>query len=259
MSSAFFYERRNPEWYANDIRRELVIGDDKAVNLDYITNALDIRVKYAEINKGILGASKVKGLKKLIVISPDISYNTRKRFTVAHEIGHLLIHHGVHFCRADDLKMWVSTKAKEKEANQFAVQLLLPRIVVANELKKRDISLDFAQELSNQYEISLSSAALRMVEVSAETVAVFCQKDTTIQWGMPSPECRLRLRSGVISNNALSYLVGIDRPKQDGYVNPNAWFEDGSLLEDYRCYEQTWYFPKINMKLSVVRLEDDEY
>lgn len=259
MSNSYFYERRNPEWYADDFRRELEIADDIAVNLDCIIDALDIHVKLAPIKKGILGACKVRGLKKLIVISPDIYYNAQKRFTIAHEIGHLIIHHGVHFCRAEDFKMLVNTKTKEKEANRFAAQLLLPRNVVINRLRRGDVSLDMAQELSKLYEISLSSAILRMIELSDENVAIFYQKNNIIQWTMKSTECRSALASGMISSRSLSYLVSLNNPRQEGYVDPGAWFEDNPFIQDIRCYEQTWYFSKLNMKLSVVRLELEDY
>lgn len=176
MNKSFFYERRNPEWYADDLRKELGINDNSALDLDNVINALDIHLKQAPIQEGILGACKVKGLKKLIVISPDIYNNNQKRFTIAHEIGHLFIHHGVHFCRKEDFNMGINTKTKEREANQFAAQLLLPRNIVLNKLRTRDISLDIAQELSEQYEISLTSAIIRMIELSDENVALISQK-----------------------------------------------------------------------------------
>lgn len=67
------------------------------------------------------------------------------------------------------------------------------------------------------------------------------------------------MKNGKISNNTLSYITNVDKMRQEGYVDPNAWFEDSTYSQDTRCYEQTWYFSKLDMKLSIVRLEDDDY
>ena len=257
MSKFTLQERRNPEWYAMDLRQEMEIPDSEPIDLDNLLRILNIHLKIARIGKGILGACKVKGLHKLIVISPDILYETNKRFTISHEIGHLIIHHGVHYCYADDLKMWISKSTKEKEANKFAAELLLPQRTVKSKLKKHDVSLELAAILSNQYNISLTSAIIRLVELSEENVCVFRQKNDKICWYMRSNECRFSPRTGAISYDSLSYITSLKRQKQEGYVNPSSWFEEDEFDEDLNCHEETWYFENLNMKLSVVRLETD--
>ena len=141
MNRFSLQERRNPEWYAQDLRQDMEIPDSAPIDLDNIIRALDIHLKIARIGKGILGACKVKGLQKLIVISPDISYESQKRFTISHEIGHLIIHHGVHYCNANDLKIWINVPTKEKEANKFAAESAA-NSPIKNNLYNRFIKLD---------------------------------------------------------------------------------------------------------------------
>ena len=58
---------------------------------------------------------------------------TRKRFTIAHEIGHLMLHPktGVHFDRVviqmRDANASAGVDREEIEANKFAAELLMPR------------------------------------------------------------------------------------------------------------------------------------
>lgn len=257
MNRFSLQERRNPEWYAKDLRQDMKISDSSPIDLDSIIRAFDIHIKIARIGKGILGACKVKGLQKLIVISPDISYESQKRFTLSHEIGHLIIHHGVHYCNADDLKMWINVPIKEKEANKFATELLLPQRIVTSKLKKQDVSLELAANLSKQYNISLTSTIIRLVELCDESVCVFCQQNDKICWHVRSFECSFSPITGVLSNQSLSYTTCLEKQRQEGYVDPSSWFEGDEFNEDLHCHEETWYFKNLNMKLSVVRLETD--
>jgi len=66
----------------------------------------------------------------------------RQRFTVAHEIGHLLLGHtGKNFIL--DLN---SKKPEEIEANQFAAELLMPLEMLKKDLQSKKNAKDIARE-----------------------------------------------------------------------------------------------------------------
>ena len=69
---------------------------------------------------------------------------TTQRFTIAHEIGHILLHH-----------FHIPVKTKEKEANMFASRLLMPMCVLY-ECKVKN-----AQEVATLCNVSLISATYR--------------------------------------------------------------------------------------------------
>jgi Zn-dependent peptidase ImmA (M78 family) len=66
---------------------------------------------------------------------------TRKRFTIAHELGHLLLHPmaGVHVDRAmlqmRDSKASEGTDCNEIEANRFAAELLMPHYFLETDVR----------------------------------------------------------------------------------------------------------------------------
>jgi hypothetical protein len=67
----------------------------------------------------------------------------RRRFSVAHEVGHFLLHtfdqsEGV-FCRAADLRADPESpeRLREREANRFAAELLMPEPMVRREVERR--------------------------------------------------------------------------------------------------------------------------
>lgn len=116
------------------------------VSLDEIVTKSDIHVKY-EKTPNILevdekGASILtQDGKWFIVINSKLSYE-EKRFTVAHEIGHIFLGHML--TPIDDIAFLTSGKkpAEESSADMFALRLLSPACVLwaLNIEKAKDIS-----------------------------------------------------------------------------------------------------------------------
>ena len=80
----------------------------------------------------------------------------RQRFTVAHEIGHLLLGHtGKNFIL--DLN---SKKPEEIEANQFAAELLMPLEMLKKDLQSKKNAKDIARE----YNVSEEAVWWRLYE-----------------------------------------------------------------------------------------------
>lgn len=101
----------------------------------------------------------------------------RKRFTIAHELGHYILHtqdflhvdesitvQSIHFRDNESSK---ATRVKEIEANQFAAELLMPSEEIKKEVIKEmidnDKSLDdVVIQLANQYEVSRTAMTIKI-------------------------------------------------------------------------------------------------
>lgn len=81
--------------------------------------------------------------------------NDRKRFTIAHELGHILLHNESNF----PISGYRDEKCKEKEANEFASELLMPEKDIKNSL--RGISLNDAAKLKSYWLTSMGSILRR--------------------------------------------------------------------------------------------------
>ncbi len=94
-----------------------------------ISAALKYEVQYFELNKTTEDLSAVTFYKKKqIFISPNES-GGRFRFTLAHELGHILLGHGNDRDSEFDTRenMWnPNKKSPEYEADEFAAELLMP-------------------------------------------------------------------------------------------------------------------------------------
>ncbi len=114
------------------------------------------------------------GGKAVIVVNKEHS-KVRRRFTIAHELGHYALHaretlHVDDFVTAQsaffrDAESAKATKIKEIEANQFAAELLMPSReiqVMVREKIKSNMSVDeVIDELAKQYQVSTVAMAIK--------------------------------------------------------------------------------------------------
>lgn len=132
---------------------------------------LGIDVKPAEMEPDMSGVF----IKKENV--PYIRYNSkdspaRQRFTIAHEIGHFLLHAKSNSLFVDKTEKVMYRNAqsstgellKEREANAFAAALLMPRKLVqqtASDLSKYELE-NFVYSLSVRFQVSDYAMGIRL-------------------------------------------------------------------------------------------------
>ncbi len=113
-----------------------------------------------------------------VVIGVNSSHApTRQRFTIAHELGHLLLHKEelLHVdesasIRFRDEESSLATKADEIEANQFASELLMPAHLVWKEIDALPDDLDPEDAipvLAERFEVSEQAMTLRLNRLGA--------------------------------------------------------------------------------------------
>ncbi|AGP31774.1 helix-turn-helix domain-containing protein [Corynebacterium terpenotabidum] len=90
----------------------------------------------------------------VIIVTPERARSVFVyRFTIAHELGHLLLHG----------EAAPGDKQQEREADQFAAEFLTPRSQIMN-LLPRKVDLSRLDELSRHWGVSVDSLLLRMKE-----------------------------------------------------------------------------------------------
>lgn len=114
-----------------------------------------------DVKKIVIGG-KVSGLlvvcKELDNEYATIGFNAnhpwcRRRFTIAHEIGHLLLEHGCN-------KNVEDGSLNETEANQFAAELLVPTIFLKRDFAK----IKNVQELAKLYRVSDQTLIIKLMD-----------------------------------------------------------------------------------------------
>ena len=100
---------------------------------------------------------------------------TRQRFTIAHELAHLVLHKDEKLHVDEkfpigfrDEESSLATKDSEIEANQFAAELLMPMKFLVVEIKNlpENLETDEAiQELADRFQVSVQAITLRLTRL----------------------------------------------------------------------------------------------
>lgn len=143
------------------------------IPVERVAEALGARVRYAPFEGELSGMLICDDDGQFVVIGVNsLHHPNRRRFTIAHECGHLRLHHRQ--TRIDRSPLQVSLRdgtsslaidADEVEANRFAAELLMPYDMVKEDLA--DIELDIEDEnalraLAERYRVSTQALTLRI-------------------------------------------------------------------------------------------------
>jgi Zn-dependent peptidase ImmA (M78 family) len=106
---------------------------------------------------------------------------TRQRFSIAHEIGHLLLHPGRpvildHLVRVNfrDEQSRLATNREEIAANAFAAELLMPEALIAEEVGRRlglvgTSDARLISSLAQIFDVSKEAMGFRLVNLASIT------------------------------------------------------------------------------------------
>lgn len=123
-----------------------------------IAKGLGVEVYYRE-NAGWDGALSIDQDEVVARIFVEkLHSKTRQRFTIAHELGHLMLHPDT-FIHRDTKKVMLSNSFKEKEANSFAASLLMPQWMVEFAFERLTQRPD---ALASLFEVSPEAMRYRM-------------------------------------------------------------------------------------------------
>lgn len=91
---------------------------------------------------------------------------SRQRFTIAHEIGHLVLHEDVPVfidrVYRRDTQSSEAVDPAEIEANKFAAALLMPKDLILNAEPGRTLSSDDVEELARKFAVSQQAMTFRL-------------------------------------------------------------------------------------------------
>ena len=144
------------------------------VPVEEIARLLGAHVTYAPF-EGDLSGMVYREKSRVVIGVNSLHHSNRQRFTIAHEIGHMLLHPGkeIHIDRTFyvNLRDDLSTKAvdpQEIQANQFAAELLMPENLLLADLAGRVIDFESDESLRKlalRYRVSPQALTLRLTNL----------------------------------------------------------------------------------------------
>src|SRR5262245_12155790 len=187
-----------PELYARALLDRLVVTGVPDVR--QIAGALKVSIRERPLERCEGMLVRVKGTARgAIALSTSIRENSRKLFTIAHELGHLLLpgHEDSGVCASDAIENWSGgLRAKEREANAFAAELLMPGTAVLHLVGQREPSLALIDQIADSFRTSLTASGYRFAGLTTYAVALVWSSAGRIRWAKRSEEFSgwLRLR-----------------------------------------------------------------
>ena len=153
---------------------------DLPIPVDRVATHLGIEIENADLGADCSGVLIRRGDRAVIGVNSG-DFRTRQRFTVAHEIGHFVLHEQQTYVDAEyavnfrDLESGSGTKTEEIEANRFAAALLMPELLVKKEFNARRFDLagddDELRLLAKKFGVSAQAMAIRLSFVLRGQVA----------------------------------------------------------------------------------------
>lgn len=238
------------------------LGVDGIPDVRAIASALDVGIEEADVESFDGALVRVKGSAEgLIAVRQTILEIGKKNFTIAHELGHLLLpgHDESTVCLQSDVETWDSKLPKQElEANEFAGELLVPTQLLVGLIASGKPSFEVVESLAQKFSTSLTATAYRFVEVTGHACALVWSERGTAKWFARSEEFRhwIRLRERLDNRTLASDCFGGKRAHNaQEIVSASAWLE-GSVPQDAHILEQTRCMPSYSGALTLLWLPE---
>jgi hypothetical protein len=204
------------------------------------------------------------GVGGLININTKIREGGRQRFTIAHEIGHYMLLDNMvapSLCSFEDVGTWRSDSRRERAADIFAAELLLPEREVRPLISEHAVTFRTAELIKKTYNVSLTAAAFRCVELTKDECALVVTVDGVVKHYKPSASWRYL----ILTNRALGRgtmareLFDNPTPILCGIVSTKDWASERTYIEPgAQLWEESIYQIGYDTILSFLTVLDDD-
>lgn len=226
-----------------DIRQKWGVHDSPINDLMYLMQKNGCIVSYINLN-----SEKTDGFSCWIEDRPIILVNnikdsaTRLRFTLAHELGHIILH--------KNLKNEESLKQRETEANFFAGELLFPTEQASNEIYST--TLDSFIPIKYKWKISIAAIIRRCLdlELITEDRHLMLQKQLSKRkWRIVEPlDDMIKNEEPRLIQDIFDLLISKNIVTKN-YIIESICFDDEELIEICGLRDD-FFKEELNIKLN---------
>jgi hypothetical protein len=216
-----------------------------------------------EVLSGCDGRLVKKGKQGIISVKKDIPEVGRRRFTIAHELGHFELH-GTDgewkICVEKDFQL-LSQQAnpKESEANVFAAELLMPEPMFKPLCQRSTPDLSLIETLAQEFRTSLSATALRYITFCPYRCSIVVSRASRIDWYKSTEgfgywiERETKLDQDTL---AADFFAGRKVPDTMQPVSASSWIQSPRISRLSYLKEQSWAFKNYGYVLTLLWLDD---
>lgn len=160
--------------------RELLVAADGPIPVDVeqLAVSMGIVIRNDELDHNVSGMLILHNDQSVIVTN-NRHHLSRRRFTIAHELGHHMLHRGDQrfflegspvLFRSDDILK--SDRRMEQQANAFAAEVLMPTQHVVGEFQRQPCEMEDEEgirTLADLFGVSPQAMVIRLTELGLDT------------------------------------------------------------------------------------------
>ncbi|MFL0413639.1 ImmA/IrrE family metallo-endopeptidase [Sphingomonas sp. 179-A 2A2 NHS] len=231
----------------------LGITEPAEIDVEVVARSLGAKVKYRSLRSC---EARIVGQNGRAIITVDAGARLqRRRFSVAHELGHWHRHRGICLtCRSSDIDRPLNDGRRERvgsnpelQADAYASDLLLPGYIfrpLAADIER--LTLAAVRELADMFHTSLTATAIRALGTNRFPALLVCHGQAGMRWFRRPPIVPERWfpRSDLQPESPTFRILfrGGTETKQPVTVKASCWF-DTQLAERFTVTEQSFCLP----------------
>lgn len=164
---------------AKELREKFNSQGKDFVDLKPILKGLGVEIIEESLDDDVSGVLVIKNSKPFIFVNKNqVCQQERTRFTIAHELGHLVFHHSVLNVLKSQLDLpavmfrdgnsSTGEHRKEIEANQFAAELLMPKELIDDFMQEKNVSFfneKLIDDLAKKLKVSIQAISIRLTRL----------------------------------------------------------------------------------------------
>jgi Zn-dependent peptidase ImmA (M78 family) len=199
----------------------------------------------------------------IVRISHRIREPGRRRFAIAHEIGHWQMHRNQSHllaCTDEDMLARYGASTLEVEASVFAGSLLMPEHLFIERVNARRPTPRVINDLCDYFGTTLTATALRYVEISNDYYVFVLSENNRIRWWRASDafgdhELWIENKTVLPRNSAAaSFFRGEAVPVTPQHVDLSAWLGDLPGIDSETIIEQAFPLASYGQVISILWL-----
>lgn len=219
------------------------ITEPEEIDLEAIAYAVNAKVRYRRL-EGC--EARIVGTTDAAIISVHVgSSPRRKRFSIAHELGHWHHHRGQCLaCRVEEMSGDDrGSMHPERVANRFAADLLLPNYLF-RPIARQHSKLNFktVNALADLFSTSLTATAIRLVESDHFPAFLVCHGPKGRKWFTRAPSLPSKwFPQDSLDADSFAFGVQFGAQRDDPLprkIGADAWFDRAEAAR-FEVQEQT--------------------
>jgi len=210
---------------------------------------------------GCLARLVRKGSRGVIRTKLGIREEGRKRFAIAHELGHWFLHEAesqYFICTAEQMRDYKGSPM-EVEANVFASELLMPTFLFRPLAGDAAPCLESVSGLAAKFNTSLTATAMKFVDLNRHECVLVLSADGKVSWSkQKGGRSGLRIEKGMtLHQDSLARYVAEPKGRLGPTpVDPEVWITDNWYGRRIEVMEESWTLDGYDSVLTLLVVTD---